>query len=127
MSVSGTIRGVVLDGLSLRAAADINVTLNHSPYENEAVPTSGLSMIKKTLRSPNAESVVLIVDPTEQDVLRGLSERISVFPMSLELADGSVYRTTGQINYENVETQENRASITLIPDRALNAWELFSA
>lgn len=124
---SGTVRSIAIDGLPFRAAMDINVTLNQSPYENEAVPTTGKSMLKKTLRSPNAESIVLIVNPSEQDVLREFSERIDPFPLSQEWADGSVWRTVGWINFENVESQENRASVTFIPDRALGAWELFSA
>ena len=84
-------------------------------------------MLKKTLRSPNAESVILIANPAEQDILKEFSERTEPHPMTAELADGSVYRTTGWINFENVETEENRATLTLIPDRSLNAWDLFAA
>lgn len=124
---SGTLRGVTLDGLSFRVPADINITLNLSEYENENIPTTGKSVPKKTLRSPDAEGVVLIANPVEQETLRGLAARLEAFPISTEMADGSVWRTTGNINFENVESQENRASIKIMPDRALNAWELFSA
>ena len=124
---SGTLRGMNFDGLELRVPADINITLNLSEYENENIPTTGLSVPKKTLRSPDAEGVVLIVNPIEQETLRELAARLQAFPMSAELADGSVWRTTGNINFENVETQENRATVKIMPDRAIGAWELFSA
>lgn len=125
--VSGTLRKVTIDGISYDAAFDANVTLNLSPYETEGVPTSGRTMFKKMLRSPNAESVVLVVSPVEQDTLRQAAERLDTYPMSVTLADGSVYTTVGQINFENVETEENRASIMIIPDRAIGAWQLFAA
>lgn len=124
---SGTLRGVTLDGLAFRVPADINVTLNLSEYENENIPTSGKSVHKKTLRSPDAEGVVLIANPIEQETLRTLAGRLEAFPISAELADGSVWRTTGTINFENVETQENRATVRIMPDRAVDAWELFAA
>ena len=124
---SGTLRGVVFDGLTFRVPADINVSLNLSEYENENVPTSGRSVQKKTLRSPDAEGVVLITNPIEQETLRELAARLEAFPISATLADGSVWRTTGNINFENIETQENRSTVKIMPDRAIDAWELFSA
>ena len=123
---TGTLRGVIFDGLTFRVPADINISLNLSEYENENIPTSGLSVQKKTLRSPDGEGVVLIANPIEQESLRDLAGRLEAFPISAELADGSVWRTTGTINFENVETQENRATIRIMPDRAIDAWELFS-
>lgn len=124
---SGTLRSVVLDGLSFRVPADINVTHNLSEYENENIPTTGESVRKKTLRSPDAEGVVLIANPVEQETLKGMAARLDVFPISIEMADGSVWRTTGNINFENTESQENRATIKIMPDRAIDAWELFAA
>lgn len=124
---SGSLRGVVLDGLALRVPADINVTMNLSEFENENIPTSGRSAHKKTLRSPDAEGVVLITNPLESETLSSLARRLEPFPMSVELADGSVWRTTGNINFENIETQENRSTVKIMPDRAIGAWELFSS
>ena len=125
--VSGTLRKLSIDGITFRAAMDINVNLQISPFENEGIPTTGRSMLKKTLRSPNAEGVTLVVNPTEQDLLREFSERLTPYPMSAELADGSVYRTEGWIDFPGVETEENRTELVIIPDRAVNAWSLFAA
>jgi len=124
---SGSIRNLTFDGLSFRVAFDANINLQISPYENEAIASSGRSMIKKTLRSPNAEGVTVLANPLEQEQLRSLSERLEPFPMSVELADGSIYRTTGWIDYPGVETEENRAELMIIPDRAIDAWSLFAA
>ena len=127
MGTSGTIRKVTLDGLPLFPAADVNVTLNLSPFEIEGIPSSGATMYKMTIRSPNAESIPILAEPVVQDIIRELSERLTSFPMTLTLADNSVYRTVGRINFENVETEENRANIMLIPNRSIGAWELFAA
>lgn len=124
---SGTPRKIILDGLPFVVAGDTNITLNISPFETEGVPSSGNTMFKMTRRSPNAESIPVLAEPAEQDILRQFSERISSFPMSITLADNSVYRTVGRINFENVETEENRANIMLIPDKSVGAWELFAA
>lgn len=125
--VAGTLRKASLDGITFRAAMDINVNIQISPFENEGIPTTGRTMLKKTLKSPNAEGVTFIVNPTEQDLLREFSERLEPFSISFELADGSVYRTDGWIDFPGVETEENRTELVVIPDRAINAWSLFAA
>lgn len=125
--VSGTLRKASLDGITFRAAMDINVNLQTSPYENEGIPTTGRTMLKKTLRNPNAEGVTFVVNPAEQELLRGFSERLKPFPISFELADGSVYRTDGWIDFPGVETEENKTELVVIPDRSIDAWALFAA
>ena len=125
--VSGTLRKFSFEGVTFRAAMDVDVNLQISAYENEGIPSTGKSMLKKTLRNPNAEGIGLLLNPQEQDVMREFSERTETGTMSMELADGSVYRTSGWIEFPGVQTAENRAEITVIPDRALNAWQLFGA
>ena len=124
---SGTPRKVTIDGLTYDVAADTNITLNLSPYETEGVPSSGRTMYKMTVRNPTAEGITIIADPSEQEVLRETAERMESFPISVTLADNSVYRTTGRINFENVETESNKATVIIIPDRAIGAWQLFAA
>lgn len=123
---SGTPRKLALDGVSYVVAADVNITLNLSPFEIEGVPTSGRTMIKRTVRTQTAESIVIVATPTEQEQLRELSERLDVFPATITMADGAVWRTTGNINFESVESEENRATITIIPDRSPDGWALFA-
>ena len=127
MSNSGTIRKLVLDGVSYDVPADINITFNRSSFEIEGVPTTGRTMFKMTRRVPTQEGVVVMTDPAEAEALNDLSERLDSFPIAVTLADNSTYRTTGKINYENWETEENRSSIMIIPDKTVNAWTPFLA
>ncbi len=124
-AISGTPRKLTLDGVPYDVAADFNGTLNFSPYETEGVPTSGRTMYKMTVRTQTAESITIVAAPAEHNQLRELAERIDVFPVAVTLADGTVLRTTGKINYASWETEENRADITVIPDRSPDGWALF--
>jgi hypothetical protein len=124
---SGTLRGLTLDGLTFDVKADADITINLSPFETEGIPSSGRSMMKMTVRNPSIEGIPLEADPVEADTLRELAERLDDFPMSIELADGSILRGTGRINFENYTTAEAIATIQLHPDRAINAWEVFAA
>ena len=125
--VTGSLRKTVIDGVPFLPAFDTNVTLNLSSVEKEGIPTPGRTAYKHTLRSPNAEGIVLIADALEQDLLRQISERLDTYPLTMELANGDIWRTTGQINFENAETEESRATIMFIPDRSRDAWELFAS
>ena len=124
---SGTIRKLVLNGVSYDVPADINITINLSSFEIEGIPTSGRTMHKMTRRVPTMEGVVLITNPSEADTLKNLAEGLADITMSVELAGGDTYKATGKINYENFETEENRSSLTLIPGKTKNAWTLFKA
>ena len=123
-NVTGTPRKVVLDGITFDVFADANITEIGSAYENENIPTSGKNMLKKIRRSQNRESVVVAANGAERDVLRTLSERTIPFSISYELASGDIYRATGFIEFENRETEENRATIQLLPE---NEWTAFLA
>src|SRR6056297_3603651 len=126
-SNSGTIRKLTLDGVTYDVPADINITFNRSSFEIEGVPTTGRTMMKMTRRVPTMEGVVIMTDPAEVENLNDLSERLNSFPISVTLADDSTWRTTGRINYENVETEENRSSVMIIPEKTVNAWTPFLA
>jgi hypothetical protein len=123
MSVSGSIRKVLIDGLSFNAAGDGNFAKTPK-LEKEAVPHSGGNSFKHTKMSGQVESGKLICTPTEYDTLEGIADRLTTYPMSYEMADGSVWRTDGQISVDNYESEENSVEITMMP--ALK-WELFAA
>ena len=122
--VSGSIRKATLDGVPYEVAADSNISEVGSAYQNELVPSSGGNMRKMTKRAEQREGLVLLVDASERSNLRTLADRDTAFPMSYTTADGSVYRATGWIEFENRETEENRAAITLLPE---GEWEEFIA
>jgi len=112
---AGSIRKVILDGVTFDAMADTNITETVSRWENDRLPTSGRNIRKMTKRVPKAESVVVACNGAEREVLKELAERTSDFSMSYETAGGDVYRSTGSIEFENRETEELRATIQLHP------------
>ena len=122
--IAGSLRKVTLDGITFDVMADTNVSEVGSQWENSAIPTSGRNMKKMVRRPENRESVILACNASERDVLHELAERTVDFPMSYETADGSVYRTVGFIEFETRETEENRATIQMIPR---NDWDSFIA
>ena len=122
LDVAGSIRKVTLDGTTYDPFADTNISEIGSAFENEAVPTAGRNMKKMTKRAENREGVVLAANGSERVLLRELADRTTDFPMSYETAAGDVYRATGWIEFENRETEENRASIQMHPR---TKWEPF--
>jgi|ADurb_Total_1013_FD_contig_41_665620_length_784_multi_4_in_0_out_0_2 hypothetical protein len=127
MPNSGTVRKVVINGATYDVPADINITFNRSSFTTEGVATSGRTMYKMTRRVPTMESVVLMTDPSEAEALRAVAESLADATIAVELADGSTYRTSGKINYENWETEENRSAIVIIPSKVKDAWTPFIA
>ena len=124
MPTSGSIRKVLIDGLSFNAAADGNFAKTPQ-IEKDAVRHSGGNMIKNTLASGNVESVKLICTPAEFDTLEGKAAEQGEFAMSYEMADGSVFRTSGEIMLGNYESEEHSVEITMIPSSG--SWDLFAA
>lgn len=124
MPVSGSIRKCTINGLAFNAAADAN--FGKTPkIEKEAVRHSGGNMIKITLASGNVEGAKMICTPVEYDTLEGFADEQDAFSMSYEMADGSVFRTTGHIALDNYESEEHSVELTLIPESG--TWELFAA
>lgn len=126
MRVSGTLRKVTIDGLTYTVAADVDVTIN-SNIEKEGLPTSGLTMMKYTKKNPDIENIVLSVEPSEYETLMLASENLNPFPMSLALADNSVFRAVGSINVDSYTNADSIATIKMIPNNANLRWELFAA
>lgn len=122
--ISGTLLKVTLDGITFDVAADTNVTETGSGVENEGVPSSGRNMRKMTKRVQTREGITLLANGDERELLQSLSERRADFPMSYTTAAGDVYRAQGWIEFENRETEENRATIQMHPR---NGWDAFVA
>lgn len=125
--ISGTIRKVTINGVTYDMPNDINITFNRSSFVTEGVPTSGKTMVKKTRRVPTVEGLVLVVSPSEMEELNDIAEGLADATFSVELADGSVYKSSGQINFEKYESQDGKASVTFIPAKTKDAWTLFKA
>ena len=119
---SGTIRKVVIGGVTYDVPGDINITFNITSMVVEGVPTSGTTMFKMTTRIPTMEGIVVMTDKDEAEALRVVSESLNDTTLAVVLADGTTYRSTGRINYENLTTEEMRSAIQMIPAKTKNAW-----
>ena len=122
--VSGTLRNVIIDGISYDVMADTNVSEVGSLFENESIATSGRNMRRMTKRPQNAESVVIAANGAEKERLKNVADSIEDVRMSYETASGDVYRADGWIEFENRQTEENRATIVMCPRIK---WEPFLA
>lgn len=113
----GTLRKVVLAGITFDVFGDVNITFNRNKYEKEGIPTTGDNLIKRTKRIQTIESLDLKTNPSEMEDLNDLADSLADITMSVELADGSVYKATGQVNFENYESDTGKSTCTLIPKR----------
>lgn len=120
--VAGTPKKLILDGITFDFAADTNISEIGSSYVNEVIPTSGRSFLKQTKRTENREGVTIIANGAERELLKALAERQTAFSMSYETAAGDVFRTVGWIEFETRETEENRATLQLLPQAP---WDSF--
>lgn len=121
--IVGSIRKVVLRGVSYDVALDSNIS-EIPGIENDALATSGRVLRKQMKRVAVREGVVLIVNGVEFEALQGLAASKSDYPMSYETASGDVYRAAGWIEVEKRETEEGRCSIKMFPRS--NKWDLFA-
>jgi hypothetical protein len=122
-ATSGTLQKVVLNGLEFQAMGDVDVTQILGQYTNEEIPTSGDSIRKMTRRTETRESVTIGCEPAEAEILKGYSEQKTDITLAYALADGSVYRATGWIDFENFTSADFKATLKLFPR---NKWELFA-
>jgi len=122
VDVSGTPKKLILNGITFDFAADTNITEIGSTHENEVVPTSGRNFLKQTKRAENREGVTVIANGAEREILKELAESQAAFSMSYETAAGDVFRTVGWIEFESRETEENRATIQLLPRDPWNSF-----
>lgn len=122
--IAGTVKELLLAGIPFDLPADNNFTEMGSDVENELIASTGQHMIKKTKRAETIEGITILADVNDRILLKELSESIEPFSMSYTTADGSVFSATGTIDFENRETEENRATIKLLP---VGEWTPFIA
>lgn len=120
----GTIRKLLLDGVSYRLAADINVSQIMGTYEKEMLATSGAGMLKMTKRIPQFESVTVTANGLEMDQIKTFNEQIDDITLALEDAAGNTWRANGAINCDPRETDTGRINIALLPREE---WTFFAA
>ncbi len=122
MKVSGTPEEVTVDGTPLDVFSDTNITLNTTGIKVDGDATSGETMYSHTRVLAKGENLTVAVDLTTDVILSELNNRLSTYPISIKLAGGDVYSTTGKISYSGFDTDKGKATITVIPSTSRNPW-----
>ncbi len=113
---SGTIRSVGIEGITFRVPADVNATFMFTNVENAMIAASGgQNMRQITKRVPAIESLTLLTNAAEREVLKALAESLDDLALQFVTAAGDTYHSTGTIEIENVETEQNRTTIQMLP------------
>ena len=112
---SGSLKKLVIDGVTYDVSADAKASLNPSQYDIEGQPTSGDTMFKYTKRIQTITGIDCMLSPSQLDSLRAKADSLADLTLAVTLADGSVYRGTGRIKIDKWESDTNKATIDLIP------------
>jgi hypothetical protein len=118
----GTIRKIVLDGVTYDVPVDAKGTMKLSRFETEAQATTGDALFKMTRRNPAVEGLEISTTPSQMESLKAKAESLADVTMSLELADASVYKAVGRVNYDSYETETGKSKVTLMPKRDWTAF-----
>lgn len=124
MPISGSPRGVSVDGIPYNVAGDANIAQNPRE-ETESQPHSGGNMQKVTLMPANAEGIKLILDVSEYNVLVGQTQGLDPITLTYTTRDGSVFTTTGRVTLGAYQSEDKSCEITMTS--VLGKWEPFAA
>lgn len=113
---SGTIRKVVIDGITFDVFADAKGSYNRSKYEIEGQATTGKTMYKMTKRVQVIEGVDLACSPNDRETLAAKSESLADVTLAITWADGSTDRGSGRVKFDKWESDTNKATVDLIPN-----------
>jgi hypothetical protein len=120
----GTIRKVVIDGVTYDIPLDVDITFNYSQYTIEGQATTGRTLQKRTKRVQTIEGLVIAGAAADMVSIAEKADSLPDKTFSIELADGSVFKSSGQINFENYTSADGKINIQLIPT---NEWTAFLA
>jgi hypothetical protein len=122
--VTGTIRKVGLDGVNFRCAGDANLSQIFTEFENSLIPTSGQPMRKMVKRTQAVEGLPLILNTDEREQVKAFAEQLGNIKLSYTNAAGDQFKAEGTIEVENMDTEEGRATVQLLP---VGGWTPFVA
>src|SRR4030042_1108333 len=113
----GTLRKIVIDGITFDVFADTNVEFNPSKFKTEGMPTTGKTMFKMTRVVMEKKGIGIATAHAEMETLKEKAESLADVTLAVEYADGSVYRATGRIDFEGYESDSGKSTIRMIPVR----------
>jgi hypothetical protein len=73
---SGTMKKLVLAGITYDVLSDSNFSETVSKYKNESMPSSGRTMRKMTRQAPIVKSVTILCNQIERDRIKALAETV---------------------------------------------------
>lgn len=112
---AGTPKKLLINGIPFSLAFDVDIEEIFTLFENSVIPSVGQGMIKQELRVPSRNSIVLLTDGGEREILKAFSESGDTLNFSYTNRADDVYRAQGTINVESNTTSENRTTIQLLP------------
>jgi hypothetical protein len=121
---AGSPRGAKVNGVPYVVTGDADISLNPR-ITKESIPHSGGNMQKRTIESGHAEAVKFTLTPSEYDVLRAQAEASGDIPLSYEMADGSSFKTVGEVNLGPYSTQDSFAEVEFLTSTGV--WDIFAA
>lgn len=124
--ISGSIRKLVLAGVTFDVVADADLSEVGSQYENTAIQTSGRALRKMVRRTQSVDNVKIACNGAEKDMLKSYADKTDIITMCYQTADGSQFKTQGFIEFKSRTTADMTAEVTMIPT-ARNGWESFLA
>jgi len=122
LNITGTPKRIILDGVTYSCKADAAPT-KQSRTKNEPYRHTGGVGLKQTLQIPHVKAFSIEATSAQFEELEDLAARQQPFPMSFELADGSVYRSAGTINLGDHAMTENKVDVEMFP---VDEWALFA-
>lgn len=124
MSNVGTLIKCVFNGITFDIFADTDITMNLSKYTIEGVATTGRNLMKRTKRVQTVEGLAVAGSVAEMLSLVDQANSLADKTFAITLPDGSVFRATGQINFENYTSMDGKSNVQLIP---VGEWTPFLA
>jgi hypothetical protein len=121
---SGSIKSVVINGVSYDALADADFGVTPSRYKNESIATSGRNIRKRTRQTEDVKSVTIACNGDERTAWKSYAENDIDITLAYTTAAGDTYRATGWVDFETWNNQDNKASVTLFPRQG---WDSFIA
>jgi len=122
---SGTIQKVVIGGVTVDAAADLDFTKKVN-IEKEAQATTGETNFKNTLVNPDIEAIKLSMTPLQNERIEKITQNGEQVDCSIITADGSTYRAKCELNHNGYTSGDGVAEVDMLPVNARRGWALFA-
>ena len=112
---TGTIRKLMIEGISFDVAGDADFNETLTQFENSLIITSGRAVIKQEKRAQQVEDVVLVTNGNDRAQLTSFADGGEELAMSYTDRSSNTYRFVGTINVDSNQTMESRTTISILP------------